>query len=73
MDDFSFEYDETSNPDPVTGRISVARTKKVNSFGIKTLMYPEIRVLKHLLYTTANNVLYKFQSYHWSGNQGVIV
>ena len=32
MDDFALEYDETANPDS-NGRIAVARTKKVNSFG----------------------------------------
>ena len=43
MDDFALEYDETKNTDS-SGQIPVARTKKINSFGIKRVMYPELRV-----------------------------
>ena len=42
MDDFALEYDETANPDD-KGHIPVARTKKVCSFGIKRVIYPELR------------------------------
>lgn len=69
MDDFALEYDETANPDN-SGRISVARTKKVNSFGIKRVMYPELRVLKHITYTVAESVLYQFKYNNWQENQG---
>lgn len=70
MDDFALEYDEAGNPDPQTGRIPVARTKKVNSIGIKRVMYPELRVLKHITYTIGENVLYQFKYNNWRENQG---
>ena len=70
MDDFAYEYDEAANPDPATGRIPVARTKKVNSFGIKRVMYPELRVLKHITYTVGESVLYQFKYNNWRENQG---
>ncbi len=70
MDDFALEYDEAGNPDPQTGRVPVARTKKVNSIGIKRVMYPELRVLKHITYTIGENVLYQFKYNNWRENQG---
>ncbi len=71
MDDFALEYDETANPDS-NGRIAVARTKKVNSFGIKRVMYPELRVLKHITYTVGESVLYQFKYNNWRENQGFV-
>ena len=68
MDDFAYEYDETANPE--TGAIRVARTKKVSSFGIKRVMYPELRVLKHITYTVGESVLYQFKYNNWRENQG---
>lgn len=69
MDDFALEYDETTNPG-VDGRIPVARTKKINSFGIKRVVYPELRVLKHITYTVGESVLYQFKYNNWRENQG---
>lgn len=69
MDDFALEYDETANPG-VDGRIPVARTKKINSFGIKRVVYPELRVLKHITYTVGESVLYQFKYNNWRENQG---
>lgn len=71
MDDFALEYDEIANPGP-DGRIAVARTKKVNSFGIKRVMYPELRVLKHITYTVGESVLYQFKYNNWRENQGYV-
>jgi len=71
MDDFALEYDETANAGP-DGRIPVARTKKVNSFGIKRVMYPELRVLKHITYTVGESVLYQFKYNNWRENQGFV-
>ena len=71
MDDFALEYDETANPDS-NGRIAIARTKKVNSFGIKRVMYPELRVLKHITYTVGESVLYQFKFNNWRENQGFV-
>ena len=71
MDDFALEYDETANIG-VDGRKTIARTKKVNSFGIKRVMYPELRVLKHITYTVGESVLYQFKYNNWRENQGYV-
>ena len=71
MDDFALEYDEAANAD-TNGRIPVARTKKINSFGIKRVMYPELRVLKHITYTVGESVLYQFKYNNWRENQGFV-
>lgn len=71
MDDFALEYDETANMG-VDGRIPVARTKKVNAFGIKRVMYPELRILKHITYTVGESILYQFKYNNWRENQGFV-
>lgn len=70
MDDFALEYDEAA--DRVDGKLPVARTKKVNSIGIKRVMYPELRVLKHITYTVGESVLYQFKYNNWRENQGFV-
>ena len=70
MDDFALEYDESA--DRVNGKLPVARTKKVNSIGIKRVMYPELRVLKHITYTVGESVLYQFKYNNWRENQGFV-
>ncbi len=73
MDDFALEYDEAGDPDPAhRGKVPVARTKKVNSIGIKRVMYPELRVLKHITYTVGESVLYQFKYNNWRENQGFV-
>ena len=71
IDDFAIEYDETANPDS-QGRIRAARSKKLNGFGIKRVMYPELRVLKHITYTVGESVLYQFKYNNWKENQGFV-
>lgn len=71
MDDFALEYDETKNAD-ANGQIPIARTKKINSFGIKRVMYPELRVLKHITYTVGESVLFQFKYNHWRENVGYV-
>lgn len=71
MDDFALEYDECANAD-ANGRIPIARTKKINSFGIKRVMYPELRVLKHITYTVGESVLYQFKYNNWRENLGYV-
>ena len=71
MDDFALEYDEAANAGP-DGRIPVARTKKINSFGIKRVMYPELRVLKHITYTIGESILYQFKYNNWRENLGYV-
>lgn len=71
MDDFALEYDETKNAD-ADGQIPIARTKKINSFGIKRVMYPELRVLKHITYTVGESILYQFKYNNWRENFGYV-
>lgn len=71
MDEFALEFDETSVP-AVDGKLLAARTKKINSFGIKRVIYPELRVLKHITYTTAESILYQFKYNNWRENQGYV-
>lgn len=71
MDDFALEFDEAANAG-ADGRIPVARTKKINSFGIKRVIYPELRVLKHITYTLGESVLYQFKFNNWRENQGFV-
>lgn len=71
MDDFALEYDETKNID-ADGQIPIARTKKINSFGIKRVMYPELRILKHITYTIGERVLYQFKYNHWREDLGYV-
>lgn len=71
MDDFAMEYDEAANAGS-DGRIPVARTKKVNSFGIKRVMYPELRIHKHITYTVGESILYQFKYNNWRENQGFV-
>lgn len=71
MDDFAYEYDETKNPD-ANNQIPIARTKKINSFGIKRVIYPELRVLKHITYTVGQKVLYQFKYNNWRDELGFI-
>lgn len=67
MDDFAYEYDELANDSQ-----TVARTKKINSFGIKRVMYPELRILKHITYTVGESVLYQFKFNNWDENKGYV-
>lgn len=71
MDDFAYEYDEAANAG-ADGKMPVARTKKITSFGIKRVMYPELRILKHITYTVGESVLYQFKYNNWRENQGFV-
>lgn len=71
MDDFALEYDETKNAG-IDGQIPIARTKKINSFGIKRVMYPELRVLKHITYSIGESILYQFKYNHWREDIGYV-
>lgn len=71
MDEFALEFDEIGEPDE-KGRIPAARTKKLNSFGIKRVIYPELRVLKHITYSTALSILLQFKFNNWNENKGFI-
>lgn len=57
MNNFEVENDELDDDNTGLREPFIARTKKVNSFGIKRVMYPELRVLKHITYTTGQSLL----------------
>ena len=71
MDDFALEYDETAKVQ-LGEEKPVARTKKINSFGIKRVMYPELRILKHITYTIGESVLYQFKFNNWRESFGYV-
>ena len=71
MDDFAYEFDEAANTG-ADGKMPVARTKKIASFGIKRVMYPELRIKKHITYTVGESILYQFKYNNWRENQGFV-
>ncbi|MCM1515638.1 MAG: GYF domain-containing protein [Paraprevotella sp.] len=71
MNDHAMEYDEAATMGNDGKKIAV-RTKKVNSFGIKRVMYPELRIHKHITYTVGESVLYQFKYNNWRENQGFV-
>lgn len=74
MDGAEFEHDETVSPQEVmsTQELPIVRTKKLYSFGIKRVIYPEMRVLKHMTYTVGQSVLYQFKYNNWRSSLGFI-
>lgn len=53
-------------------KFQLLEQKKINSFGIKRVMYPELRVLKHITYTIGESVLYQFKYNHWREDMGYV-
>lgn len=73
MDDFALELDETIPPSKLmTQELPAIRTKKISSFGIKRVVYPEMRVLKHITYTVGKSVLDQFKYNNWRESQGFV-
>lgn len=72
MDDFELEYDELGDSNTTNEQMNIARTKKVNSFGIKRVMYPELRVLKHITYTVGESILLQFKYNNWRDELGFV-
>lgn len=72
MNNFEVEYDELGTDLAANEEQLIARTKKINSFGIKRVMYPELRVLKHITYTTGQNVLLQFKYNNWRDELGFV-
>ncbi len=66
------EYDESATLTTELSEMPIARTKKINSFGIKRVMYPELRVLKHTTYTIGEAVLRQLKYNHWREDQGFV-
>jgi len=73
MDDSALEKDETIPPSMIMQQeIPFVRTKKINSFGIKRVVYPELRVLKHITYTVGRSVLDQFKYNNWRESIGYV-
>lgn len=72
MPNFEVEYDELGGNVADNEEQIIARTKKINSFGIKRVMYPELRVLKHITYTVGENILMQFKYNNWREDMGFV-
>ena len=72
MNGFEVEYDELASVKDENEELPIARTKKVNSFGIKRVMYPELRVLKHITYTVGESILLQFKYNNWREEMGFV-
>lgn len=74
MDGAEFEYDEAVSPRQVmaTQELPIVRTKKLYSFGLKRVIYPERRILQHMTYTVGKSVLYQFRFNNWRPSLGYI-
>lgn len=72
MNNFEVEYDELDEVADANAEPLIARTKKVNSFGIKRVMYPELRVLKHITYTVGESILLQFKYNNWREDMGFV-
>lgn len=74
MDGAEFEYDECVSPNEImnTQELPIVRTKKLYSFGLKRIIYPEMRILKHMTYSVGQSVLYQFRYNNWRPNLGFI-
>lgn len=72
MNNFEVEYDELGGNVGEYEEQAIARTKKINSFGIKRVMYPELRVLKHITYTIGESILLQFKYNNWREDMGFV-
>lgn len=72
MPNFEVEYDELGENVDDGNEQLIARTKKINSFGIKRVMYPELRVLKHITYTVGESLLLQFKYNNWRDEMGFV-
>lgn len=70
MEHMAYEYDETASPDPATGCLPVARTKKVKAFGIQRVVYPQKRLVSHAAYTVGRSVLLQYLYDNWQEGTG---
>lgn len=52
--------------------LPAVRTAKISSFGIKRILYPETRVLKHITYTVGDRLLNQIKFNNWTDSQGYI-
>ena len=55
-DDFQIEYDTRQGHE-----IDPARTKFINTFGVKRIVYPEIRIMEHISYTLSKSIIWQMR------------
>jgi hypothetical protein len=68
INDFCVEYSEKSK-----GRDKErARTKAINTFGIKRIIYPERRIMEHITYTVGQRVLRQMQYNNYKDDFGFV-
>lgn len=74
LDGFEMENDERLLPDEIDKdeEFPKTRTCKISSFSVKRVIYPEMRVLKHITYATGEDVLNQLRYNHWSDNHGFL-
>jgi hypothetical protein len=74
LDGFEFEVDETVPESEIKEGVELpkVRTRKISSFAIKRVIYPETRILKHITYTVGEAVLNQFKYNKWTENNGYV-
>jgi hypothetical protein len=74
LDGFELEFDETVPENEIKDNVELpkVRTRKISSFAIKRVIYPELRVLKHITYTVGEAVLNQFKYNNWTENNGYV-
>lgn len=65
-DPFALEWDESEN----SLRKSPIRTKKISSFCVKRIMYPQNRIHNHITYTIGESILNQIKYNNWKENKG---
>jgi hypothetical protein len=74
LDGYELELDETVPAEEIKAdrELPKSRTRKVSSFAIKRVIYPELRVLKHITYSVGEAVLNQFKYNKWTENNGYV-
>jgi hypothetical protein len=74
LDGSEFEVDETVPESEIKIGVELpkVRTRKISSFAIKRVIYPETRILKHITYTVGEAVLNQFKYNNWTENNGYV-
>ena len=68
INDFCVEYSEKSKGIDKER----ARTKAINTFGIKRIIYPEKRIMEHITYTVGERVLWQMQYNNYKDDFGFV-
>lgn len=68
INDFCVEYSEKSKGTDKER----TRTKAINTFGIKRIIYPERRIMEHITYTVGERVLWQMQYNNYKDDFGFV-